>query len=278
MQGWALTSYCRARDALQAGWRPVCWSPQQMRPLPSTSLPPHQPSALLPPLTKPCAGALSLRRGSAQGEHAAVRAQHHSHAGGPSQRPLAAGQLRRASRDCAAGEPGRVHTHNGCCMCSVPSTATHCPTAALPAETHVKVHSFEQCAAHLITACSEGGHLSPTSLQVSMHVMQRSPDLWQQPLAFLPERFVAGSPEAEEVRAIGRCSSRAVLAFVRRTLLGPCTRRAAERGPTCPAQCFLRCLACGTDHAADAPCRWSPAPSFHLVPAAACAWACGSRS
>lgn len=33
-----------------------------------------------------------------------------------------------------------------------------------------------------------------------MHAMQRSPDLWPQPLAFLPERFVAGSPEAEQVR------------------------------------------------------------------------------
>lgn len=42
--------------------------------------------------------------------------------------------------------------------------------------------------------------LLPCALQVSMHAMQRSPDLWPQPLAFLPERFVAGSPEAEQVR------------------------------------------------------------------------------
>ncbi len=33
-----------------------------------------------------------------------------------------------------------------------------------------------------------------------MHAMQRSPELWHDPTAFIPERFVAGSPEAEEVR------------------------------------------------------------------------------
>ena len=33
-----------------------------------------------------------------------------------------------------------------------------------------------------------------------MYAMHRSPRLWRDPLAFKPERFLAGTPEAEEVR------------------------------------------------------------------------------
>jgi cytochrome P450 len=38
-------------------------------------------------------------------------------------------------------------------------------------------------------------------VQVSIYSMQRSPRYWRDPLAFKPERFLAGTPDAAEVIA-----------------------------------------------------------------------------
>lgn len=105
-----------------------------------------------------------------------------------------------------------------------------------------------------------------------MHAMQRSPELWRQPLAFLPERFVAGSPEAEEVSEVqggtwvraGQCEALPLANACCHPLLS--SAYGLRHMPVCATSCLVPC------------CRWCRVHSFPLAPAAACAWACGLRS
>lgn len=68
---------------------------------------PHPPRTTGRPCSVPIvscqAGSLPVRCGGAQGKHAAVCAQHHTHARGASQQHLAAGRLRCAAGNGAAG-------------------------------------------------------------------------------------------------------------------------------------------------------------------------------
>lgn len=99
-------------------------------------------------------------------------------------------------------------------------------------------------------------------LQVSMYSMQRSERYWRDPLAFRPERWLAGSPEAEEVRRGPRAGE-----------AGCMLENAAVRAASLPSDWLRQRAPCPS----PLPAARCSLPTLQVVPGAYVPFGAGSR-